>query len=61
MLLLALSYLLLDGDLGRDHREKVLKIQQSADALLSIINSVLDYSKIESGKIDFLENRLVSA
>ena len=53
------SYLLLDGDLGRDHREKVLKIQQSADALLSIINSVLDYSKIESGKID-LENRSFS-
>jgi signal transduction histidine kinase/CheY-like chemotaxis protein len=46
------SYLLLDGDLDRDHREKVVKIQQSADGLLAIINSVLDYSKIESGKVD---------
>ncbi|RBP80617.1 signal transduction histidine kinase [Marinomonas rhizomae] len=46
------SYLLLDGDLDNDHREKVMKIQQSADGLLAIINSVLDYSKIESGKVD---------
>lgn len=53
------SYLLLDGDLDKDHREKVLKIKQSADALLLIVNSVLDYSKIESGRID-LENRSFS-
>ena len=53
------SYLLLDDELDRKHREKVIKIQQSADGLLSIINSVLDYSKIESGKID-LENRSFS-
>jgi two-component system, NarL family, sensor histidine kinase BarA len=46
------SYLLLNGDLDKEHREKVVKIQQSADGLLSIINSILDYSKIESGKID---------
>lgn len=53
------SYLLLDADLADEHREKVVKIQQSADGLLLIINSVLDYSKIESGKVD-LENRSFS-
>ncbi len=53
------SYLLLDADLDDEHREKVVKIQQSSDSLLLIINSVLDYSKIESGKID-LENSLFS-
>lgn len=49
------SYLLSGADIKDEHREKVTKIQQSADALLAIINSVLDYSKIESGKMD-LEN-----
>ena len=53
------SYLLLGADLNAEQREKVSKIQQSADGLLSIINSVLDYSKIESGKID-LEKRSYS-
>lgn len=53
------SYLLLDGGLDKDHHEKVVKIQQSADGLLAIINSVLDYSKIESGKVE-LENNSFS-
>lgn len=53
------SYLLLDEDLEKDHRDKVLKIQHSANNLLSIINSILDYSKIESGKVD-LEDKSFS-
>lgn len=53
------SYLLLGADLNEEQREKVSKIQQSADGLLAIINSVLDFSKIESGKVD-LESRSFS-
>ncbi|MCB5160540.1 ATP-binding protein [Marinomonas algarum] len=46
------SYLLLDGELEPKVREKVQRIQRSADNLLSIINSILDFSKLESGNME---------
>ncbi|MDR1921453.1 MAG: PAS domain-containing protein, partial [Candidatus Adiutrix sp.] len=36
-------------------REMVLNIKQAGDSLLSIINDILDLSKIESGKMEILE------
>ncbi|WP_418138786.1 histidine kinase dimerization/phospho-acceptor domain-containing protein [Marinomonas sp. RS-M-Aa-14] len=50
--IIGFSYLLLDDSLEKNQREKVIKIQKSADGLLAIINSILDYSKIESGKME---------
>ncbi|MCS7486801.1 MULTISPECIES: response regulator [Marinomonas] len=50
--IIGFSYLLLDDSLEKNQREKVVKIQKSADGLLAIINSILDYSKIESGKME---------
>jgi len=38
--------------LDERQREHVQAINESADALLSIINSILDFSKIEAGKMD---------
>jgi PAS domain S-box-containing protein len=49
--IMGLSYLLLKGDLQTTQREQLRKIQSSSQHLLSILNDILDYSKIESGKM----------
>ncbi len=43
--------LLLDDDLPPASREKVEKIKSSASSLLTIINDILDVSKLEAGKL----------
>jgi signal transduction histidine kinase/HPt (histidine-containing phosphotransfer) domain-containing protein len=43
--------LLADSELSTDQRTLLNTAQSSADALLDIINDVLDYSKIEAGKL----------
>ena len=49
---IGMSELLLDTELGGEQREFARTIQRSADSLLAIINDILDYSKIEAGKLD---------
>jgi signal transduction histidine kinase/CheY-like chemotaxis protein len=44
--------LLLDTDLTTTQRTLLRTAQNSADELLTIINDILDYSKLESGRID---------
>ncbi len=44
--------LLEDSDLDRRQREYVEVIRSSADALLVVINDLLDYAKIEAGKLE---------
>lgn len=44
--------LLLDTRLEQNQREYVEIIRTSADKLLAVINDLLDYSKIEAGKMD---------
>ncbi|MBO6575222.1 MAG: response regulator [Rhodothermales bacterium] len=47
---LGFASLLSDSELDKEQREYVEVIQSSGDALLMIINDILDYSKIEAGK-----------
>ncbi len=52
---IGMTNLLLDTKLDKEQRKFAQVIQNSADSLLDIINDILDYSKIEAGKIE-LEN-----
>ena len=44
--------LLLDGELGEEERQHAEIIRSSSEALLTVINDLLDYSKIEAGRLE---------
>ena len=48
---LGMTSLLLDSPLTPEQREHVETIRQSGDALLALVNEILDFSKMEAGKI----------
>lgn len=50
--IIGMSELLLDTPLNHDQREYVMMVNESADSLLSLINDVLDLSKVEAGRLD---------
>jgi signal transduction histidine kinase/CheY-like chemotaxis protein len=52
--IIGLGELELRNDLHPSTRDSLEKMQKSAQILLSIINDILDISKIESGKLDLL-------
>lgn len=52
---IGMSELLADTPLDADQRECAENIQRSANALLTVINDILDLSKVESGRLDIEE------
>ena len=50
--IIGMSYLLLQTELSQRQRDYVKKTHSSSQHLLGIINDILDYSKIEAGKLD---------
>jgi two-component system, sensor histidine kinase and response regulator len=50
--IMGMTELVLDTDLSSEQREYLNLAKTSADALLGLINDILDYSKIEAGKLD---------
>jgi two-component system sensor histidine kinase/response regulator len=55
--IIGLSELILKTDLSARQREFQTKIQRSGVHLLGVINDILDYSKIEAGKLDVEKTR----
>jgi len=50
--IIGMSYLLLKTDLAQNQRNYLKKIQVASQHLLGVINDILDYSKIEAGKLN---------
>jgi two-component system sensor histidine kinase/response regulator len=49
---LGMTELLLGTDLSPEQREYLDTVKSSADSLLTVINDILDYSKIDAGKME---------
>lgn len=52
---LGLTRLMLDTPLNAEQRDYLNKIHASSKALLQILNDILDYSKVEAGRLDLEE------
>ena len=50
--IIGMTELVLDSELDTDQRECLTMVQTSANSLLTIINDILDVSKIEAGKLE---------
>ena len=50
--IMGMTELVLDTELDSEQREYLNMAKSSADSLLSLINDILDYSKIEAGKLE---------
>ncbi|HXN24639.1 MAG TPA: response regulator [Candidatus Dormibacteraeota bacterium] len=50
--IMGMTELVLDTELNSEQREYLNMAKLSADSLLSLINDILDYSKIEAGKLE---------
>jgi two-component system sensor histidine kinase/response regulator len=49
---IGLSEILIDTDLSEGQRDHLRTVIDSGDVLLTVVNDILDYSRIEAGKID---------
>jgi signal transduction histidine kinase/CheY-like chemotaxis protein len=49
--IIGMTQLVLSSDLQTEQREFLSDVSSSADSLLAILNEILDYSKVEAGKI----------
>jgi signal transduction histidine kinase len=50
--IMGMTELALDTELNSEQRGYLLLVKSSGESLLSVINDVLDFSKVESGKLD---------
>ncbi len=53
--IIGLTDVLLEDDARADRRDHLQTVRRSADALMHLIGSVLDYAKLEAGRFDIVE------
>ena len=51
--ILGMARLMLDSHMPKDQRFQMETLQSSAEALLTILDEILDFSKLEAGRIEF--------
>lgn len=56
--IIGLSELMLDTELNEKQKEIISKVNTSSKILLGTINDILDYSKIEAGKLELEQKKL---
>jgi signal transduction histidine kinase/ActR/RegA family two-component response regulator len=59
--ILGMTQVALQGDLDADQREYFEIIRSSAEALLHVVNEILDFSKVEAGRIELAAERFAPA
>jgi len=57
--ILGMAYLALKTDLNARQRDYISKVHNAAKMLMDIINNVLDFSKVEAGKLELEQNRFL--
>jgi len=57
--IIGLTNIVLDTDLSKEQNDYLQKIKSSSTSLLHIINDILDYSKIEAGKLDIVNKEFI--
>jgi len=55
--IMGMTELILRDRLSEQVKNNMMNIQSAGSSLLAIVNDVLDFSKIESGKMEIIENR----
>ncbi|WP_415886508.1 response regulator [Neptuniibacter sp. QD37_6] len=55
--IIGMSHLALQGLLDSSQRNYIKKVHRSAENLLVIINEILDFSKVESGKLELVHDK----
>ena len=54
--IIGLSYLIKNTELSDNQLDYILKIENASKSLMSLINDIMDFSKIEKGKIEIAQN-----
>jgi PAS domain S-box-containing protein len=56
--IIGMTDLVLDTDLDKEQEEYMETIKQSSDSLLCLLNDILDFSRVEAGKLELDESEL---
>jgi PAS domain S-box-containing protein len=59
--ILGMTELILDTDINSEQREYLEMVKSSADSLLRLLSDILDFSKVEAGKVELVDHEFALA